>query len=194
MKTYPIVAGAQAPRKPHFPFARASNKTSGRGGRVVVKAITPRPAEAFQPGGTVGNRQNHPAEAIRLALERPGLGPPKDGSTVAAVKGDGSSLKDRPAMSQPAKRGHGSFKTMNAFKSSPEWRDACWVRWPNPAAWPGILDLYEASARVRMSPDSLRRAAATGRDGRAKLAHQRIGTSYRFWLRDIDNYGLVLGR
>jgi hypothetical protein len=194
MKTNPIVNDARAPRKPLYPFPRAANRDGGRGGRGVVKAITPKSAEAFQQEGIVGNCQNHPAEAIRLALERPGVGVPKDGSAGAAMQGDGSSMEGGPTKRQPDKRGHESFKTMNAFKSSPDWQDSCWTRWPKEESWPGILDLYEAAARVRMSPDTIRRATATGRDGRAKLAHRRIGTSYRFWLRDIDNYGIVLGR
>jgi hypothetical protein len=57
-----------------------------------------------------------------------------------------------------------------------------------------VFQLYEAAARVRISTGSIRRAAETGRDGLAKLEHQRIGTAYRFRSRDIDAYGLVKGR
>lgn len=86
------------------------------------------------------------------------------------------------------------YKSANAYRSSDEFRDACWSRWPTDAAWPRVLDVYEAAARLRTSPDSIRREATIGRDGKAKLAHQRIRAAYRFRLQDIDNYGQVQAR
>jgi hypothetical protein len=189
MKANPIVAGAQADRKPHYPFPRAANRESGRVGRDGAKVVTLRPTEALQPDSSMGSPKGHAAAGVRPYHERASLEPLKDESALAPMQGEGSSVGSRSG-----KRGRGSFKTMNAFKSSPDWQYGCWKRWPKEDSWPGVLDLYEAAARVRMSPDSLRRAAATGRDGRAKLAHRRIGISYRFSLREIDNYGLIHAR
>jgi hypothetical protein len=189
MKTSPIVNSARVPRKSHYPFPRAAKRDSGRVGCDGAKANARLPTEAFQSGGSRGSPQDHAVEAIRPVHDRASHKPLNDESGLAEVQGDDLSVGSRPG-----KRGRGSFKTMNAFKSSSEWQYGCWKRWPKEDAWPGILDLYEAAARVRMSPDSLRRAAATGRDGRAKLAHQRIGMSYRFSLRDIVNFGLIHAR
>ncbi len=86
------------------------------------------------------------------------------------------------------------YRSANDFKSSDEFQDECWSRWPTDAAWPRVVDVYEAAARLRTSPSSIRREATIGRDGKAKLAHQRLGATYRFRLQDIDNYGLVQAR
>ncbi len=77
---------------------------------------------------------------------------------------------------------------------SEEWQLECWRRWPSPANWPAILDIYEAAAFLRVSHWTLRRAAVTGRDGRAALSHQRIGSAIRFRRADLEKFGLVQDR
>jgi hypothetical protein len=194
MKPSPIVNSARVPRKSHFPFPRAAKKESGRGGCDGAKANARRPTEAFQWDGSMGNPQDTAAEAIRPDHEKASHEPLKDGSAGAPEQRNAATMEGQPGKKQTTEQSHGSFATVSAFKASPEWQEGCWTRWPKEESWPGVLDLYEAAARVRMSPDTLRRAAATGRDGKAKLAHQRFGTSYRFRTRDIDSYGLVTGR
>ena len=50
----------------------------------------------------------------------------------------------------------------------------------------------QVAALIRI--EAIRSGGATGRDGRAKLEHQRFGTSYRFRTRDLDSFDLVKGR
>lgn len=86
------------------------------------------------------------------------------------------------------------WKTAHAYKSSAEWQEQCWVRWRTDDDWPFKLDVYEAAAYLRVSSDSIRRAMVTGRDGRAKLSHQRVGSVYRIRRGDLDNFGRVEAR
>ncbi len=79
-------------------------------------------------------------------------------------------------------------------KSSPIWQGELWRRWPREEDWPARLDVYEAAAYLRLSPDSIRRALVQARDGRAKLAHQRIGSIYRIRRIDLDAFGKVDAR
>lgn len=87
-----------------------------------------------------------------------------------------------------------SPKATNREKSSPEWQDELWRRWPREEDWPARLDVYEAAAYLRLSPDTIRRALVQARDGRAKLAHQRIGSIYRIRRVDLDTFGKVEAR
>jgi len=80
------------------------------------------------------------------------------------------------------------------LKCSADWQDALWAKWTSPEAWPGVLDLYEAAAYLRISYDAVRDACIQARDGTAKLAHQRIGSSYRIRKLSLDRYGIVEGR
>ena len=82
----------------------------------------------------------------------------------------------------------------NREKSSALWQDELWRRWPREEEWPARLDVYEAAAYLRLSPDSIRRALVQARDGRAKLAHQRIGSIYRIRRVDLDAFGKVDAR
>lgn len=68
------------------------------------------------------------------------------------------------------------------------------MRWPDEIAWPAKLDIYEAAAYLRVSPDTIRRHLAVARDGRARLAHQRVGSVYRIRRVDLDAIGAVPGR
>jgi len=79
-------------------------------------------------------------------------------------------------------------------KSSTAWQDERWHRWPREEDWPARLDVYEAAAYLRLSPDSIRRALVPARDGRSKLAHQRIGSIYRIRRVDLDSFGKVEAR
>ena len=93
----------------------------------------------------------------------------------------------------PAKIGGGRGYTTK-WKSSREFQDALWRKWPAESDWPGRLDVYEAAAYCRVSPDLIRDALTPGRDGRSKLAHKRIGVIFRIRKIDLDNFGQVLGR
>lgn len=79
-------------------------------------------------------------------------------------------------------------------KRSREWQEMLWKHWPTPADWPGSLDVYEAAAFKRISEDTIRAASRPGRDGRAKLRHQRFGAAYRYSKSDLDQYGRVEAR
>jgi hypothetical protein len=87
-----------------------------------------------------------------------------------------------------------SLNATNREKSSTAWQDELWRRWPREEDWPARLDVYEAAAYLRLSPDSIRRALVQARDGRAKLAHQRIGSIYRIRRVDLDTFGKVEAR
>ncbi|MFA6289973.1 MAG: helix-turn-helix domain-containing protein [Opitutaceae bacterium] len=72
--------------------------------------------------------------------------------------------------------------------------DECWRLWPRADDWPAYLDAFEAAAYLRVSYWTILRLSRQGRDGLAKLGHQRIGTAYRFRRSTLDNYGQVPGR
>jgi excisionase family DNA binding protein len=80
------------------------------------------------------------------------------------------------------------------LKASAVWQDALWRRWPREEVWPAKMDVYEAAAYLRVSPDTIRRAVIVARDGKAKLAHQRLGSVYRLRKADLDAFGSVPGR
>lgn len=79
-------------------------------------------------------------------------------------------------------------------KATAAWQEELWRRWPREECWPAKLDVYEAAAYLRVSPDTIRRAVVVARDGKAKLAHQRLGSVYRFRKADLDEFGAVPGR
>lgn len=85
-------------------------------------------------------------------------------------------------------------KITAAFRRSRAYADHLWARWPRAELWPDNLDLCEAAAYKRVDYSTLWHACQTGRDGRAKLAHQRVGTKYIFRKADLDRYGRVEGR
>lgn len=80
------------------------------------------------------------------------------------------------------------------IKASEAWQSGQWVRWPREEDWPAKLDIYEAAAYLRVSPDTIRRALIVARDGRARLAHQRLGAAYRIRKADLEVFGAVAGR
>lgn len=85
----------------------------------------------------------------------------------------------------------GGRRTLNQIKSSKDWQESMWRQWKESGCWPAILDVYEAAAYLRVSPDTIRRALVCGRDGRARLAHHRIGSVHRIRRTDIDVFGKV---
>jgi hypothetical protein len=98
-----------------------------------------------------------------------------------------------PFVANPA--GIGGFRgCATRWKSSREYQDLLWKKWPTEVDWPGKLDVYEAAAYCRVSPDLIRDALTLGRDGRAKLPHSRLGIVYRIRKADLDCFGQVLGR
>jgi excisionase family DNA binding protein len=84
--------------------------------------------------------------------------------------------------------------TAAKMKSTAEWQHGLWTRWPREDCWPAKMDVYEAAAYLRVSPDTIRRAVTVARDGKARLAHQRLGAIYRIRKIDLDAYGVVPGR
>lgn len=79
-------------------------------------------------------------------------------------------------------------------RKSAEHQDSLWRKWPQPADWPGTLDLYEAAAYCRVAYLTIWRACQTGRDGKARLAHRRFGTVYRVNKSALDRFGMVAER
>lgn len=77
------------------------------------------------------------------------------------------------------------------YKRTAAYADDLWRKWPRTEDWPGSLNLYEAAAYKRVDYKTLWRACQTGRDGKARLAHQRFGTDYRISKAALDRFGLV---
>jgi excisionase family DNA binding protein len=80
------------------------------------------------------------------------------------------------------------------IKASSAWQDRLWQNWPRDECWPAKMDVYEAAAYLRVSPDTIRRALVVARDGKARLAHQRLGSIYRIRKIDLDSFGVIAGR
>lgn len=80
------------------------------------------------------------------------------------------------------------------IKAMAAWQEALWKRWPSVSDWPGFLDVFEAAALLRVSPDTIRRALAVGRDGRARLAHSRPAGIYRILKEDLLSFARVDSR
>lgn len=80
------------------------------------------------------------------------------------------------------------------IKATAAWQEALWRKWPAVSDWPGVLDVFEAASLLRVSPDTIRRALAVGRDGRARLAHSRPAGIYRILKEDVLRFGRVDGR
>jgi hypothetical protein len=79
-------------------------------------------------------------------------------------------------------------------RTSRAFQDSLWAKWPTPAQWPGSLDLYEAAAYKRVAYLTLWRACQKGRDGMARLEHQRLGSIYRVDKAKLDAFGRVKER
>jgi len=84
--------------------------------------------------------------------------------------------------------------TAAKIKASSAWQERLWQNWPREECWPAKMDIYEAAAYLRVSPDTVRRAVVVARDGKARLAHQRLGSIYRIRKIDLDTFGVVPGR
>ena len=77
------------------------------------------------------------------------------------------------------------------FKRSSEYAEMLWAKWPQAEDWPGVLDVYESAAYLRVHYNTLFRACTPDRTGRARLAHQRIGLAYRISRAALDSFGFV---
>ena len=85
-------------------------------------------------------------------------------------------------------------KPARVDRTSRAYQDSLWAKWPTAADWPGSLDLYEAAAYKRVAYLTLWRACQRGRDGKAQLAHQRFGDTYRVTKTALDRFGAVAER
>jgi hypothetical protein len=72
-----------------------------------------------------------------------------------------------------------------------EYQLSLWARWPRPEDWPGRLDIYEAAAYLRVAYNTVWRACKPGRDGKACLAHQRLGDRTVICKGSLDRWGAV---
>lgn len=80
-------------------------------------------------------------------------------------------------------------------KRSSAFAEMLWRKWPRADDWPGVLDLYEAAAFLRVDYKSIWRACKVAKsDGKARLRHQRIGNSYRLDKADVAGFGRVEAR
>lgn len=85
-----------------------------------------------------------------------------------------------------------SVRPIHTLKCSETWQLEQWAKWPLESSWPGMLDLYEAAAFLRVHPDTIRNSCQVARrDGKARLAHQRIGASYRISKKSLQTFGSV---
>lgn len=116
-------------------------------------------------------------------------------NTLAAPALDGVRNHAGCAESTPVLRGSNSaFPSTAKLKATAGWQESLWRRWPREECWPVKMDVYEAAAYLRVSPDTIRRAVIVSRDGKAKLGHQRLGSVYRLRKADLDAFGSVPGR
>jgi excisionase family DNA binding protein len=115
-------------------------------------------------------------------------------SNVTLEMSDSSRMPDESASVAPLRKDAEDYRTAAKTKATAEWQNELWMRWPREDCWPAKMDVYEAAAYLRVSPDTIRRAVTVARDGKARLAHQRLGALYRIRKIDLDDYGMVPGR
>lgn len=77
-----------------------------------------------------------------------------------------------------------------ADKMSTAWHDWTWRQWTRTGV-PKLLNAYEAAAYLRVNYHTITRACRKGKDGRARLQHQRLGSAYRIQAADLNRFGLV---
>ena len=105
-----------------------------------------------------------------------------------------SQEESRNACSAPFREPAAASSTAAKIKASSTWQDRLWQNWPREECWPAKMDIYEAAAYLRVSPDTIRRAVVVARDGKARLAHQRLGSIFRIRKIDLDTFGVVPAR
>ncbi len=89
----------------------------------------------------------------------------------------------------------GGVPVTSKLKRTAAYAELLWQRWPRVEDWPGVLDLYEAAAFLRVDYKSIWRACLVARtDGKARLCHQRIGNHYRIARGDLQRFGRVEAR
>ena len=84
--------------------------------------------------------------------------------------------------------------TKKVDRKSAEYQESLWRKWPTSADWPGSLNIYEAAAYKRVGYATIWTACQCGRDGKAKLAHQRFGDRYVLTKAALDAFGAVKER
>lgn len=115
--------------------------------------------------------------------------PNKGEGSVVGYEGErqpGDPAACRGRKSPPAKQ-----QTAAQIQSSEEWQESLWKKWPTEDSWPANLSVYEAAAFMRIHPDSIRGALVVGRDGKARLAHQKWGAIFRIRRADLSAFGRV---
>lgn len=81
--------------------------------------------------------------------------------------------------------------TAAQIQSSDAWQDEQWQKWPSIDNWPWSLTVYEAAAILRVSPEKIRSSIKICRDGKAKLAHRRVGVTIRIQRSSLLDFGVV---
>jgi hypothetical protein len=75
---------------------------------------------------------------------------------------------------------------LRRVKETEDWQLARWAVWPTEADWPGVLDVFEAAAFLRVHPSTIRAATKPNvGTGRVILPCQRIGGALRFRKTDL---------
>jgi hypothetical protein len=114
---------------------------------------------------------------------------------MSAAGGITLSISPAPWRDELARPAAESSKLAARFKRTAAYADLLWQRWPTEAHWPAVLDLYEAAAFRRVDYKTIWKACKVSRtDGRAQLAHQRFGASYRITKAALQRFGAVQER
>jgi hypothetical protein len=85
--------------------------------------------------------------------------------------------------------------SLETTKSSGEWQNLQWKKWPSYGDWPGYLDVYESAAYLRICPKFIRRRLCIVVDDNgersAAIPHLRIGGIFRLNKEYLEHLGAV---
>jgi len=85
--------------------------------------------------------------------------------------------------------------SLDATKSSREWQNLQWKKWPNYDDWPDYLDVYESAAYLRICPKFIRQRlciVVDKNDGNlAEIPHLRVGAVWRIKKQHFEQFGAM---